>query len=104
MGFVSVYITAKDAKEARKISEALVKERLVACANILPKIESFYWWNNKLQNEPEAAIIGKSRPENAEKIIKRVKQLHSYDAPCIVFWPITNGNKDYLNWIRKEMK
>lgn len=104
MPFVSVYITAKDAKEARKIAEALVKDRLVACANIIPKIESLYQWNSKLQNHGEVAIIGKSTAKNAKRIIKKVKELHSYDAPCVVFWPITDGNKDYLNWIRKETR
>ena len=104
MPFVSVYITAKDAKEARKIAEVLVKERLLACANILPDIESFYWWKGKMRKESEAAIIGKSISENSKRIIKRVKELHSYSAPCIVFWPIIDGDKDYLEWVRKETK
>ena len=102
MSFVSVYITARNVKEARRIAEALLKDRLVACANIIPNIESLYWWDNKLQNEPEAGIIGKTISENAKKIIKRVKELHSDKVPCIVFWPIVGGNKDYLDWIRKE--
>ena len=104
MKFVSVYITAKDAKEARAIAKQLLKERLIACANIIPKIESLYWWNNKLQQHGEVAIIGKSTARNAKKIIKRVKELHSDKVPCVVFWNIAVGNKDYLDWVRKETK
>ncbi|MBI2076184.1 MAG: divalent-cation tolerance protein CutA [Candidatus Aenigmarchaeota archaeon] len=104
MPFVSVYITCKNVKEAKRLAEVLVKERLVACANIIPKMESLYRWKGKIQNESEAALIGKTISENAKKIIKRVKELHSYDTPCVVFWPIIDGNKDYLEWIRKETK
>lgn len=104
MQFVSVYITAKDVREARAIARQLLKERLIACANIIPKIESLYRWKGKLQRHGETAIIAKSKAANAKKIIKRVKELHSYDVPCVVFWNIADGNKDFLDWIRKETK
>jgi len=102
--YVSVYITAKDVKEARKIASQLLKERLIACANIIPRIESMYWWRGKLERHGESAIIAKSKASHAKKIIKRIKELHSYDVPCVVFWPIVEGNKDYLDWVRKETK
>lgn len=101
---VSVYITAKDVNEAREISLLLLRERLIACANIIPNIESLYWWKGKIQRHGEAAIIAKSKAANKNKIIKRVKELHSYGVPCIVFWPITGGNEDYLDWVRKEAR
>lgn len=102
--YVSVYITAKDVKEARKISLTLLREHLIACANIIPKIESLYWWKGAIAHHGEAAIIAKSKAENAKKIIKRVKELHSDEVPCVVFWQIVEGNKDYLDWVRKETK
>ncbi len=101
---VSVYITAKDIKQARTIAQQLLKERLIACANIIPRIEALYWWKGEIRNEGEAAIIGKTNKENEQKIIKRVKELHSYGVPCIVFWPIENGNKDFLEWINSELR
>ena len=102
--FVSFYITVKDTKEARSISERLVKERLIACANIVPRIESIYRWDNKIQRHREAAIIGKATNANKRKIIALVKELHSDSVPCIVFWPIADGNKDYLEWVKRETK
>jgi len=104
MKFVSVYITAKDTKEARAIARQLLKERLIACANIIPKIESLYWWRGAMAHRGEAVIIAKTTKANEKKIIKRVKELHSDKVPCVVFWSISNGNKDYLDWINKETK
>lgn len=99
---VSVYITTKNAAEARRIAKQLVKESLVACANIIPKIESLYWWDGKIQQHGEAAIIAKTVKGKEKKIIRRVKELHSDSVPCVVFWPIAGGNKDYLGWVGKE--
>jgi periplasmic divalent cation tolerance protein len=99
--FVSAYITAKDRKEARKIALLLVKNRLAACANIFP-VESFYWWDGKIQNENEYAIIAKTQKKNIKKLISNVKRIHSYSVPCIVSWPIAEGSRDYLEWVKKE--
>ncbi len=99
----SVYITAKNGKEAQAIASQLLKEKLIACANIFP-IDSMYWWNGKMQSRGESAIIAKTKSSNRQKIIKRVKELHSDKVPCVVFWPISGGNKDYLEWTRKETK
>ncbi len=104
MTFLSVYITAPDAKEAQAIASQLLKERLIACANIIPDIESLYWWDNKIKSHGEAAVIAKTKAANAKKIIKRVKEIHPYKVPCVVFWPIIKGDKDFLCWIEKETK
>lgn len=101
MQYCSIYITAKDDIEARKISVALVTEKLVACTNIFP-IQSVFRWQCKLEKTQEVAIIAKTRAELVDKVISRVKQLHSYKVPCIVVWPIEKGNPDYLNWIKES--
>jgi len=104
MDLVFAYITAKNFEEARKIGKHLVKERLVACVNIIPKINSFYFWEKKMQDNNEAAIIAKTRKGKENNIIKEVKKIHSYDVPCILFIPIAGGNKEYLDWVKKEVK
>ncbi len=103
-GFILVYITAKDLEEARNIADTLVKEKLVACANVIPKIESVFWWKGKIEKQDEVAIIAKTREDLSERLIKRVKELHSYEIPCIVTLPISGGNEDFLKWIEEETR
>ena len=104
MEYVAVYITAKDAKEAKKISDALLGEGLVACASIIPKIELAYKWEGKIARHTEALVIAKTRKALANKIIKVVKENHSYKVPCVNFLPIVHGNPDYFKWINKETR
>ncbi|OGJ88592.1 MAG: hypothetical protein A2268_07995 [Candidatus Raymondbacteria bacterium RifOxyA12_full_50_37] len=99
-----VYITAKDKRQAKSIGKTLVRERLAACANIIEKIHSFYWWEGKLQENAEALLIVKTRKTLVKKLVTRVKKLHSYSCPCVVALPITEGNPDFLNWISAETR
>ena len=102
MKFVMLYITAPGVKEAKKIGTVLVKERLAACANVIDKMQSIYWWNNKIEKGTESLLIAKTKASLAKKAIDRVKAIHSYDCPCIVAVPIVEGNPAYLQWITDE--
>jgi len=102
--FVSIHITSSDQEEAEKIGETVVKERLAACANIVPNIRSVYWWNDTLEKSDETLLILKTTEENTETIIRRIKELHSYENPCIVALPIIKGSIEYLKWIKEETK
>jgi len=93
-----VYITAGDEAEARKIGRTLVEEKLAACVNILP-IQSIYRWQGVIEEEGEMAMLVKTRAELADRVIERVKELHSYEVPDIVSLPIEKGNPDYLQWL-----
>lgn len=104
MKYVVVFVTASNSKEARKIASVVVKERLVACANIVKKIESIYWWQGKIEKSQEMLLIMKTKISLAKKLIKKIKALHSYTVPEIIFLPIIDGNPDYLKWIEKETK
>jgi periplasmic divalent cation tolerance protein len=97
---ISVYITCKDKKEAKRISKHLLEKRLIACSNIFP-IESMYWWNNKINEDKEIAIIAKTTKNNFDKIKKEIKNIHSYEVPCVIAWDIVEGNKDYLDWMSR---
>lgn len=101
MSFVIIYVTTKTRNEAIKISNILVKEKLVACANIIPRIESIYLWKNKIERHNESVIILKTKKNLVKQIIKRIKEIHSYTVPCIITIPITYGDKDFLEWIDK---
>jgi len=102
--FVIVYVTTKNIQEARTIANTLVAEKLVACANIIPKIESIYWWKGKIEKSNENAIILKTKKNLTQKIIKRIKEIHSYTVPCIISIPIEDGNNDFLKWINDMTK
>ena len=97
-----IYITASDKIEALHIGRTLVTERLVACANLLEGITSIYWWDDKVNEEPETVLIAKTQQSLVDAVIDRVKELHTYDCPCVVSWPIQSANPEYLDWIARE--
>ncbi len=99
---ILVYITCKDKKEARKISEHLLKKRLIACANIFP-IESMYRWKGKLVDENETVLICKSINRKFSEIKREVKKIHSYEIPCIEKIK-TTADSDYEKWVKKEVE
>lgn len=97
-----IYVTTKDAAEAEAIGSALVEERLVACVNILSPARSIYRWKGAIERASEAVLIAKTRDTLVERVIERVRTLHSYEVPCIEAIPIVNGNPAYLRWIDDE--
>ncbi|MBN2037794.1 MAG: divalent-cation tolerance protein CutA [Chitinispirillaceae bacterium] len=102
--FFIVYVTAKNKNEARTIGRTVVSEKLAACANVFGGMNSFYFWDGDLCDDNEAVVVLKTRNLLLDKLIKRIKALHSYDVPCIVALPISGGNKEYLAWIGKETR
>lgn len=94
---ITIYMTCKDEKEARKIAKSLLKKKLIACANFFP-IQSMYWWQGKVEESQEYAMIAKTQDAKYDSIVKEVKKLHSYDVPCIEMIKST-ANKECLKWI-----
>lgn len=97
-----IYVTAKDAAEAKSIARAVVEERLAACANLLGPVQSIYWWEGKLCEDDEVALVLKTSNARKTELIARVRELHSYETPCIVCLPIADGNPDFLKWVAAE--
>ena len=97
-----VYMTAGSLDEAERIGWALVSERLAACVNLLPAMQSIYRWDGKVQQEAEVAMLAKTRTELIERLTRRVLELHSYECPCVVAVPIEGGNPAFLEWVRSE--
>jgi len=102
--YTVVLITAKDYEEARKISDALLQEKLIACANIVQGVKSLFWWEGKIDNADEALVVIKTKRNCLKEIIQRVKKLHSYSNPEVIALPIIEGNKDYLKWMDESVK
>ena len=98
-----VFVTASDDNEANKISDAILKEKLCACVNITKEVSSIYWWGGKLESSSEILMIIKTRKDKIEKLIEKVKEIHSYEVPEIIAVPIIYGNEDYLNWIEVSL-
>jgi periplasmic divalent cation tolerance protein len=98
----TVYATFADADEAARIARALVEERLAACANILGPCRSIYRWEGKIEDAQEVAALFKTRGDLADALIARLAELHSYEVPGVVVWPIVNALPAYADWMRAE--
>ncbi|MBN2001026.1 divalent-cation tolerance protein CutA [candidate division KSB1 bacterium] len=99
---VLVYITCPTEAEAKSITDALLKERLAACVNLVPQVISFFHWKGTIENETEVLLMVKTRQACLEHLKKTVLRLHSYDVPEILACPIIAGSEDYINWVIKE--
>ena len=100
---ISVYMTAGSATEAHRIATALIENRLAACVNILGQIQSVFYWDG-VQDEREIALIAKASREDFPAINRKVREVHSYDCPCIVAWPIIEGDTEFTQWIADETR
>ena len=97
-----IYITAGNMDEAKKISRELISRRLAACVNIIDNMHSMFWWEDEIQEDKEVILIAKTRESLVTELIETVKSVHSYDCPCIVSLPISDGNKAFLDWIVQQ--
>ena len=101
---VLVYVTTSTMEEAGRIGRTLVESRLAACSNVLGPVQSVYWWDGAVQTGDEASLILKTREDCVEALIVRVKELHSYEVPCVVVLPMVGGNADFLKWVETEAR
>jgi periplasmic divalent cation tolerance protein len=99
---VTVYATFASDEEARRIARTLVEERLAACANILGACHSIYRWQGAVEEGEEVAALFKTRSDKAEALIARLSELHSYEVPAAVVWPITDALRGYADWVAAE--
>ena len=101
-GYLFVFITTADDKEARLIAGALLEQRQAACVNIVPRVNSLFWWQGKIDSAQESLLVVKTRAGLLDGIVKLVTEIHSNDVPEIIALPIVGGNKDYLDWVGRE--
>jgi len=102
--FIIVLVTTANKAEAEKISQALLKEKLIACANIVNPVTSFFHWSGKVDKCEECLVVMKSRMDLFAELAECVKGLHSYEVPEILVLPIVEGSKAYLGWMAEVLK
>ena len=91
--------TFRDVETARRIANQLVTEKFVACANILPGVESIYRWKDKVETGNETLVFFKLSEDRQEAFQEKLRSLHPYDVPEIICLKIDNGLPDYLRWV-----
>ena len=102
--YVVAFITANDNEEAQKIAMLLLKRRQAACVNVIPEVNSRFWWQDKIESAKENLLVVKTKASLLPDIIKTVKKNHSNEVPEIIAMPIVGGNQEYLDWIDSEVK
>ena len=103
-GEIVVFVTAGTEEEAGNIAELLLEQRKAACVNIVPKVDSLFWWQGKLDSAQESLLIIKTKASLLPDVVSLVKGIHSYEVPEIIAMPIIGGNEDYLRWLNSEVK
>ncbi len=99
---VVVWTTVSSTADARGLASTLVAERLAACVNILPEMESVYRWNGQVEVERERQVIIKTTASRVSGLRARLRELHDYEVPEFLVLPVAAGSDAYLNWIRES--
>ena len=99
--FAIVLVTAPDLKTARTLARAALKARLIACASLVPRIESHYWWKGKVESGAEVLMILKTTRARLAALEKFILEKHPYDTPEFLALPLDRGAKRYLDWLRE---
>ncbi len=103
MSIVSVYAVFASAEEAERIGRTMIEERLAACINILAPVRSIYRWKGKVETADEVAAILKTHHWRGDALIARIAELHSYEVPCVVSWPIEKIVGRYADWVEETV-
>ncbi len=104
MSVVTVYVVFADVEEAIRIGRIVVEERLAACINVLAPCTSIYRWEGNIVQSDEAPALLKTTLERADLLVGRVSELHSYDVPAIVVWPIERLGASFADWVETEVR
>lgn len=100
--YVTIYSTVENEDAAVHMATSLVREKLIACANLKSGMRSIYEMDGIIQFESEVMLIMKSKRDLVDKVVTRIKEMHSYQTPCITVMPIIDGNADYLEWVNNQ--
>lgn len=97
-----VVSTAPERETAQRLASALLAERLIACANLLPGITSLYRWKGAVQREEEVLLLFKTAAERVPALLERIRALHPYAVPEALQLPVGGGLEEYRRWVRAE--
>lgn len=104
MSIVTVYAVFAHPAEAQRIGMIVVEEKLAACINILGSCRSIYRWEGAIETATETPALFKTTMDKADRLIMRVKELHSYSVPAIVVWPVERLLGEYGEWVEAELR
>ena len=99
-----IFVTAPDAEVARTLARAILEARLAACVNIIPSLESHYWWQGKLDQSAEVLMVIKTTKAKLKALENLVMEGHPYDTPEFVAFPASSVSKKYMAWVRASVK
>jgi len=102
--FAVALVTAPDMKTARRLARSALAARLIACANLAPRIESHYWWQGKIERGAEVLMVLKTTAARLGALEKLIVAKHPYDTPEFIVLPVNRGNKRYLAWLEKSAR
>jgi periplasmic divalent cation tolerance protein len=102
--FSIVLITAPDMKTARRLTRAALRARLIACANLIPKVESHYWWQGIMESGTEVLMVLKTTRARVAALEKLVLAEHPYDIPEFIVLPFSAGSRRYLGWLETSCR
>jgi periplasmic divalent cation tolerance protein len=102
--YIIVLVTTANKSEAEKISETLLREKIIACANIINPVTSFFHWQGKVDKCEECLVVMKSRRDLFSELAQQVKRLHSYEVPEVLAFPIVDGSEAYLKWLGSVLR
>ena len=97
---VKIIVSSCPPDIAQDIASKLVNDKLAACVSVIPSMHSIYWWQGELQKDAEALLVIKTSSDLADRACSRLRELHPYEVPEILYFSAEGGNPDYLAWVR----
>jgi len=102
--YALVLVTVPDRKTGRRLAKSILTHRLAACVNLVPGVESHYWWQGQLETGREFLLVIKTKRLRLAKLESAVQREHPYDTPEFLVLPLDSGSKSYLNWLEDSLK
>ncbi len=99
---VIVLTTLPAAADGAAFAETLVREHLAACVNLLPEMDSLYWWKDKIEHDRERQVVIKTTAARLDHVRARIRQMHPYEVPELLVLRVDGGDDAYLNWVSQS--
>ena len=99
-----VLVTCPNRATARRLAQALLRRRLAACVNLVPSVDSWFWWQGKIDRAREVLLLIKTTRAAMEPLRRAIVALHPYDVPEVIALPIRHGHRPYLDWVRTSVR
>ncbi len=104
METIRVVYIAIPPEEADRMSRDLVSKRLAACVNVVPRVTSYFWWEDEVQADDEALLVVKTTEARFDELLAYVRENHPYELPEVIAMPLANAFGDYVDWVKQETR